>query len=96
MSKSTWHRHRRPKVSQRDVELKEKVLRVVEDHPAYGYRWIQAELADRHGLKVNHKKPRRLLSEWDLALRREGAKPWPSGVRAILKEVERKLNLVEG
>ena len=97
LSKSTWHRHRcRSEVSQADAELKEKVLEVVEEHPAYGYRRIQAELAAHHELKVNHKRLRRLLSEWDLALRRKVAKPRPSGVRVILKEAEGKLNLVRG
>ena len=96
LSKSTWHRHKRPKVSTKDEGLKEKVLEVVEEHPAYGYRRIQAELAAHHGLKVSHKRLRRLLSEWDLALRRKVAKPRPSGVRVILKEAEGKLNLVRG
>ena len=45
---------------------------------------------------MNHKRLRRLLSEWDLALRRKVAKPRPSGVRVILKEGEGKLNLVQG
>ena len=97
LSKSTWHRHRcRSEVSRADAELKEKVLEVVEEHPAYGYRRIQAELAAHYGLKVNHKRLWRLLSEWDLALRRKVAKPRPSGVRVILKEAEGKLNLVRG
>jgi hypothetical protein len=38
VSKSTWHRHQRPKVSREDKELKAKVLKVVEEHPAYGRR----------------------------------------------------------
>jgi len=38
-----------PKVSRKDVELKEKILRVVKDHPAYGYRRIKAELAAAGG-----------------------------------------------
>jgi putative transposase len=97
VSKSTWHRHqRRPKVSPQDEELKEKVLQVVEDHPAYGYRRIKVELEARHGIKVNHKRLRRLLLEWDLALKRQVARPRPSGVRVILKEAEGKLNLIRG
>jgi len=97
VSKSSWHRsQRRPNVSREDVELKGKVLRVVEDHPAYGYRRIKVELEARHGIKVNHKRLRRLLSEWDLALRRQVARPRPSGVRRILKEAEGKLNLIRG
>jgi len=96
VSKSTWHRHRRPKVSRKDEELKGKVLQVVEEHPAYGYRRIKVELEVRHGIKVNHKRLRRLLSEWDLALKRQVARPRPSGVRRILKEAEGKLNLIRG
>jgi len=97
VSKSTWHRHQnRPKVSQEDEELKARVLEVVEEHPAYGYRRIKVELAVRYGVVVNHKRLRRLLSEWDLALRRRVARPRPSGVRVILKEAEGRLNLVRG
>jgi putative transposase len=94
VSKSTWHRHRQPKVSREDKELKAKVLKVVEEHPAYGYRRIKVELAERHGMVVNHKRLRRLLSEWDLALKRRVARPKPSGVREILKEAEGRLNLL--
>lgn len=52
------------------------------------------ELAVRHGTMVNHKRLRRPLSEWDLALKRQVAQPKPSGVREILKEAEGKLNLL--
>jgi len=96
VSKSTWHRSKRPKVKREDEELKAKVLQVVEEHPAYGYRRIKVELAAAWGVRVNHKRLRRLLSEWDLGLRRQVARPRPSGVRKILKEAEGKLNLVRG
>lgn len=97
VSKGTWHRHqKRPKVSYQDEELKAKVVQVVEEHPAYGYRRIKVELEVRHGIKVNHKRLRRCLREWDLALRREALRPRPSGVRRILKEAEGKLNLIRG
>ena len=97
VSKSTWHRHqRRPEVSEKDKELKTKVTKVVEEHPAYGYRRIKVELAARYGTVVNHKRLRRLLSEWDLALKRQVAWPRPSGVRRILKEAKGNLNLIRG
>lgn len=97
VSKATWHRHRnRPKVSEKDEELKSKVIQVVEEHPFYGYRRIKVELEVRHGIRVNHKRLRRLLSEWDLALKRRVSRPRPSGVRKILKEAEGKLNLIRG
>jgi len=59
VSKSTWRRsQRRPKVSQEDEELKEKVLKVVEEHPAYDYQRIRVELAPYYGTLVNHKRLR--------------------------------------
>jgi len=97
VSKGTWHRHRsRPKVSQKDEELKAKVLQVVEGHPFYGYRRIKVELEVRHGIRVNHKRLQRCLRSWDLALRRQVVRPRPSGVRKILKGAEGKLNLIRG
>jgi len=78
------------------VELKGQILKVVEEHPAYGYRRIQAELEARHGIKVNRKRLRRLLSEWDIALRRQVARLRPSGVKKILKEAKGNLNLIRG
>ena len=94
VSKSTWHRHqRRPEVSEKDKELKTKVTKVVEEHPAYGYRRIKVEFEESCGTVVNHKRLRRCLSEWDLALKRQVARPRPSGVRVILKEAKGKTQL---
>jgi transposase len=56
----------------------------VGEHPAYGYRLsacnaqagrIKVELEVRHGIVVNHKGLRRCLREWDLALKRQVARP---------------------
>ena len=62
---------------------------MVEEHLAYGYRRIKVELEESCGTVVNHKRLRRCLSEWDLALKRQVARPRPSGVRRILKEAKR-------
>jgi len=76
VSKSSWHRRQhRPEVSEKDEELKTKVAKVVEEHPAYGYHKIKVELKESYGTVVNHKRLRRLLSEWDLALRRQVTQP---------------------
>jgi len=72
VSKSTWHRHQRPKVSQEDEELKAKVLKVVEEHPACGYRRIKVEFVARFGTVVNHKRLRRLLREMGLGPKERG------------------------
>ncbi|MFZ2349305.1 MAG: DDE-type integrase/transposase/recombinase [Candidatus Bipolaricaulis anaerobius] len=97
VSKGTWHRHQcRPAVPAADEKLKAEVLSVVREHPAYGYRRIQVELRERTGERVNHKRLRRLLGTWDLALPRKVARPWPSGVRQILRTGRGKLDLVQG
>ena len=97
LSKGTWHRRqRRPAAPEKDRELKAQVLSVVEDHPAYGYRRIGAELRERTGEQVNHKRLRRLVNTWDLALSRKVTRPKPSGVRRILRTGRGKLDLVSG
>jgi len=45
---------------------------------------------------VNEKRLRRLLGAWDLALRRQVARPRPSGVRRVLRTGRGKLDLVNG
>ncbi|MFO8034599.1 MAG: hypothetical protein R6U88_05495, partial [Candidatus Bipolaricaulota bacterium] len=56
VSKGTWHRRvRQPEETQkeaRDKVLKEQVLEVVCEHPAYGYRKIQRELKEARGVRV--------------------------------------------
>ncbi len=96
LSKGTWHRRqRRPAAPEKDRELKAEVLAVVADHPGYGYRRIGEELRAR-GVQVNHKRLRRMLRAWDLALQRKVARPRPSGVRKILRTGRGKLDLVSG
>lgn len=47
-------------------------------------------------VRVNHKRLRRLLQAWDLALPRKVARPNPCGVRRILGTGRGKLDLVLG
>ena len=54
------------------------------------------ELEESYGTVVNHKRLRRCLREWGLALKRQVAWPRPSGLRRILKEAKGKLNLIRG
>ncbi len=99
LSKGSWHRWvRQPQETQkeaRDKELKTQVLEVVCDHPAYGYRKIQRELK-ASGVKVNHKRLRRVLNRWDLALPRTVKKPKARAVQQILCQGKGELNLLQG
>lgn len=77
--------------------LMSTVRNIITDHPAYGYRRILPELRERTGLRVNHKRLRRLLGEHDLGLMRRLPAPGaPSAVRQTLSECEGQLNLVKG
>jgi len=75
--------NRRQQKKPQEEELKARVLQVVEEHPAYGCRRIKVELGACHGIKVNHKRLRGLLREWDLAF------PWkvasPRGCGGFLR-----------
>ena len=62
----------------------------------YGYRRIGAVLREGTGERMSHKRLRRLLGTWDLALPRKVARPRLSGVRQILRTGRGKLDLVQG
>ena len=100
VSKGTWHRRvRQPqetRLMSRDRKLKGQLFQVVREHPAYGYRRIQPELQASFGERVNHKRLRRVLAQWDLALPRTVSKPKPSGVHQILCRGKGQLNLLQG
>ena len=102
VSKGTWHYHqvqKRENARRREAEearLRERVVEVIEDHPAYGYRRILPELQARWSEAVNHKRLRRLLGTWDLSLRRRVSVPKPSGIREVLRHGQGQLNLVKG
>jgi putative transposase len=72
LSKGTYHYrlHRRPERRAKDEALKERIVSVIEEHPAYGYRRILRELEERDGECVNHKRLRRVLKGFELGLKR--------------------------
>lgn len=79
-----------------DQALKAQVLQVVGEHPAYGYRRIRPELKDSFGVRVNHKRLRRVFARWDLALPRRVRKPKARSVHQILRRGKGQLNLLQG
>jgi putative transposase len=101
VSKGTWHYRMRGGSRQADLEardeaLKPKVVKVVEAHPDYGYRRMKPDLEVEAGEAVNHKRLRRLLNRWDLALHRRVIRPKPSQVVRILRQAKGHLNLAAG
>lgn len=101
VSKGTWHYRMRGGSKKREREardeaLKPKVVKVVEAHPDYGYRRMKPDLEAEAGEVVNHKRLRRLLNQWDLALHRTVVPPKPSQVLRILRHAQGHLNLAAG
>ena len=97
VSKSTWHyrQHRRSQ-AEKDAPLKARIIAIIEQHAAYGYRRILEELAQADMPPVNHKRLRRVLNTYELGLRRCLPTTKPSAVQQLLGAVGSAKNLVKG
>lgn len=97
LAKSTWYyRQNRSAPEERDDDLREMLLEVIEEYPEYGYRRLLPEVNERMDDRINHKRLRRVLKEHELALRRSVPMHKPSPVRKILKQARGHLDLVNG
>lgn len=99
LSKGTWHyqRHTKPQRRTKDEMLKERIVKVIEDHPGYGYRRIGRELAEQCGEPVNHKRLRRVLKSYELGLKRCLPRSKPSAaVQQLVAAAGRSADLVKG
>lgn len=98
LSKGTWHYRRHKGVERRtkDEVLKERIIKVIEENPGYGYRRIGRELAEQPGESVNHKRLRRVLKSYELGLRRCLPRSKPSAVQRLVAEAGRSADLVKG
>ena len=80
----------------RDAALKERIVSVIEENPSYGYRRIRFELAESSTGRVNHKRIRRVLTDYELGLRRCLPKSRPSPVAKLVRKAGSKADLVKG
>ncbi len=97
LSKGTWHyRQRRRSRAERDAALKTEIVSVIEEHPGYGFRRIQAELVARLRRPINHKRLRRVLNQYDLGLRRCLPATSRSAVVEVVAQAGAAAELVRG
>lgn len=98
LSKGTRHYrlHSKPQQWTKDEVLKERIVKVIEENPGYGYRRIGRELAEHSGESVNHKRLRRVLKSYELGLRRCLPRSKPSEVQRLVAEASRYADLVKG
>jgi putative transposase len=98
LSKGSWHyrQHTGSEDQTKDELLKERIVKVIEDHPGYGYRRIGRELVEQPGEPVNHKRLRRVLKSYDLGLRRSLPRSKPSEVTKLVAAAGGSADLVKG
>jgi transposase InsO family protein len=96
ISKKSYYRSRSPdqRVHERYGSLRAKIGAIVKENPGYGYRRIRVALAEGHGLRVNHKLLKKLLSLWGLQLQRRIRRPARSVVRRVLDWLGGRANLL--
>ena len=97
LPKSTWYYWKDSKVDyeQKYASLREPLIEVLNDNPAYGYRRVEPELKAR-GYLVGETVVQRILQMWDLSLRRWAGRPKASVPRNLLAQGSEGMNLVAG
>jgi len=97
LPKSTWYYWKNNKVDYKEKYgyLREPLIEMLNDNPAYGYRRVEPELKAR-GYRVGETVVQRVLEMWDLSLRRWAGKPEPSVPRKLLAKGDHGMNLVAG
>jgi len=95
LPKSTWYYWKNQKVDYEEkyAHLREPLIEVLKESPAYGYRRIEPDLKEL-GYPIGETVIRRILRMWDLSLQRWAGKPKPSVPRKILAKGGKGMNLV--
>lgn len=98
--KSSYYYHSRNstlKIREKQKEekkLRQKILKIIETHPAYGYRRLIPELKKK-GVIINHKRLLTLLKTWGISLKRKIVKKTKSGIESILTYLDSRVNAVK-
>jgi len=97
LPKSTWYywKHQKVEYEKKYAHLREPLIEVLRENPAYGYRRIEPELKEL-GYPIGETVVQRILEMWDLSLQRWAGKPKPSVPRKILAKGSEWMNLVAG
>lgn len=98
LAKSSWYAAQQSEaaLSAPDQWLKDQLIEVIGDFPQYGWRKLTAEVRERTGQQINHKRVRRVLADQQLQLHRSVSVPPPSPVAQILQAHRGALNRLAG
>lgn len=96
LPKSTWYYHQNQKVAyaEKYAHLRPILEQIARDHPEYGYRRTQKELAESYEYHYSREVVRQLHRLWELRLLRSTRPPQPSPVRQAITEAGERANLV--
>ena len=98
LSKSSWYyqQEKIPEKQQRQ-DLKQELIKIVTNNPAYGYRRVTSEVNDNRQKQdqslINHKLVQKLMKDQELVARRLAARPPENPIRQMLVELKDKANL---
>lgn len=98
IAKDTYYQAQDPQSSleQRYRKLKPKLVKIIEDNPAYGYPRIKKALKEQYGEVVNHKLLLKLLKLWGLTLKRKIRPKKKGWIKRVLDFLGKRANLLFG
>lgn len=96
ISKNTYYNGRNPQETflQKYEKYKIAVEEVIEEHGSYGIRRIKAALLQEHSVVIGRDVLAKLLTLWELGLKRKTRKAKPSMIHKILKALGNRVNLL--
>lgn len=99
LAKSSWYASQQSQgeaLSAADQWLKHQLVEIIGESPFYGWRKLTAEVRERTGQAINHKRVRRVLADQQLQLQRRVSTPPPSPVEEIFQAHHGALNRLAG
>lgn len=96
LPKSTWYYHQKDKVSldEKYAHLQPLLEEIAREHPEYGYRRTQKELAEAYGYAHGKELVRQLHKQWHLRLLHSTRRSEPSQVRQAIHKAGPRANMV--
>lgn len=96
LPKSTWYYHQKHKVSfeEKYAHLQPILEEIAREHPEYGYRRTQKELAEAYGYAHGKELVRQLHKRWHLRLLHSTRRSEPSQVRQAIDKAGERANMV--
>lgn len=96
ISKKSYYRSRDPVavLNERYAVLKTRIMKIIKDNPAYGYRRIKEALREVFGETINHKLLLKLLKIWGLSLKRKIRKPKRGWFHKVIDFLQMRANLL--